>query len=64
MICPKGSECRESVHEVRTLDKAREWFPGVTEDQLPLLVNQHKSSDGRLYISVYSKDRRLIYKRG
>lgn len=64
MICQKGSECSETTHEVKTMAAAIEWFTGVTEDDLPITVNQIKSIEGRLMIKVYSNDKRLIHRRG
>ena len=64
MICPKGSECTETTHEVKTMAGAREWFDNVNESDLPIIVNQVKSTDGRLMIKIYSKDKQLIHSRG
>lgn len=64
MECPKGSECRESSHAVKTADKATEWFDGVSENDLPLTIRQTTSSDGRVMIRVYDKDKKLIHQRG
>lgn len=64
MICPKGSECTETTHDVKTIAVAREWFDGVNVSDLPITVNQVKSSNGRLMLKIYSKDKQLIYSRG
>jgi len=49
---------------VKTADKATEWFDGVTENDLPLTIRQTTSSDGRVMIKVYDKDKKLIHQRG
>jgi len=64
MECPKGSECKESSHQVKTAQKATEWFDGVTENDLPLTIRQVTSSDGRVMIKVYDRNQNLIHKRG
>lgn len=64
MECPRGSMCTESDHEVITMSKAREWFPDVRKDQMPIRINQLKSSDGRLQITIYSNAGQIIHRRG
>lgn len=64
MECPRGSVCSESTHEVKTLDKALEWYPSALAIHLPITVNTHKAQGGRLLIKVYSIDGLLLHKRG
>ena len=64
MECPKGSECKESSHVVKTEQKATEWFDGATENDLPLTIRQVTSSDGRVMIKVYDRNQNLIHQRG
>ena len=64
MECPKGSECKESSHEVKTAKKATEWFDGANESDLPLTVRQVTSADGRVMIKVYDRNKKLIHQRG
>lgn len=63
MECPRGSTCTESTHEVKTIDKALEWFDQCHESDLPITINTFKSSNGRMRVKIYSKNQ-LIYKRG
>ena len=56
--------CIESDHIVKTLDKANEWFNGVSENDLPVTINQVKSSNGRLMVKVFSSGNKLIHRRG
>jgi len=64
MICPKGSLCSESTHEVKTLSVAQQWFNDVIESQLPITVNTFNGEGGRLRISVFDCDNNLIHRRG
>ena len=64
MECPKGSECRESSHVVKTAQKATEWFDGATEHDLPLSIVKMIASNGRVMIKVYNTDNTLIHQRG
>ena len=64
MECPRGSSCTESTHEVKTLAKAQEWCSKADESDLPLQIEQRKSSDGRVMIKVYNCKGTLIESRG
>jgi len=64
MICPRGSICTESTHEVKTMGAAINWFAGVKECDLPITVNVHKSSNGRVMFYVRNSSNNLIYKKG
>lgn len=64
MICPRGSECTESTHEVKTLPKAREWFPGAEEKHLPITVNQSKAYNGRIMAIITDRHGAVVYRRG
>ncbi len=63
MQCPRGSSCTETNHDIKTLKAAQEWFSEVTEDQLPITVNQVRAANGRLRVMVYSAGK-LINERG
>lgn len=64
MICPKGSECTESTHEVKTIDTALQWFGGCRQEDLPVLITQTTAIDGRVKIQVTSKSGQVIHRRG
>ena len=64
MICPKGSTCKESDHEVKTLVMAKEWFDGAEAHDLPIRVSQQTSSEGRCRVTVHNNLGQLIYSRG
>ena len=60
MECERGSNCKEQSHTVKTIDKAREWFPGAEIIDLPLRIDQRISSSGRIYARFFDKDGELI----
>ena len=64
MECPRGSECREGSHKVKTIDKAQEWSSKVTEQDLPITVDQQKAKGGRLAVKIYGHGGHLIDRRG
>jgi cystathionine beta-lyase family protein involved in aluminum resistance len=64
MECPKGSACKESTHTVTTFDKAVEWFNSVSASDLPITIEQRKSSDGRLMVWIENCKGEFIHKRG
>ena len=64
MDCPRGSECTESTHQVKTLGFAVEWSELVTDGDLPITVQQHTAHNGRARIQVRANDGRLIERRG
>lgn len=64
MECPKGSMCTESNHEVKGLATAMEWWPSVTESDLPIRVKQLTAANGRVHIEVRDKSGRLRHMRG
>jgi hypothetical protein len=64
MESPNGSTCLESSHEVKTLDKAQEWCEFAEGEHLPIRINQHKDSEGRLYINIYDRFGNLLETRG
>ena len=64
MECPKGSACVDSTHEVKTINRAIDWYELVTESDLPIKVIQNKSGDGRVMIKVYNCKGTLIESRG
>lgn len=64
MECPRGSICTESTHTVKTLEKAAEWFPDVSAQDLPVTVKTYKAGNGRMLIKVYGSKNTLIHTRG
>jgi len=64
MECPNGSECKESSHQVKTMNKAIEWFTGVKENDLPIVISQAKALNGRIRVLIYNANDELIYKKG
>ena len=64
MLCPKGSETRESTHTVTTFAKAHDWCPGVTTRDLPLKIHTSTASDGRMCAIVTNSKGYVIHKRG
>lgn len=64
MECPRGSMCTESSHEVKTLDKAREWCSHVEEHHLPITVYSSTSANGRLHARIYSVKGNLLKLKG
>ena len=37
---PRGANCTERTHTVRTLDKAKEWLNSVEAKDLPITIHQ------------------------
>ena len=64
MECPKGSEMKQSSHQVLTLEKAKEWFAGTLNYDLPITIVQNTSAEGRVMIKVYDNNNKLIHQRG
>jgi len=64
MECPRGSYCRESTHQVKTMDKALEWYPEALESHLPITVTSQVASDGRRHVKVHDLNDNLIFTRG
>ena len=64
MICPRGSICTESTHEVKTLSAAKEWLDGISDAQQPIKVNVHTASGGRNVVKIFDCNNDLIFKRG
>ncbi|PCJ26509.1 MAG: hypothetical protein COA94_05215 [Rickettsiales bacterium] len=63
MECNRGSVCKESDHQVKTLEKAVEWFYGVELEHLPIRVNQVTAHNGRVQITIFDCDGVPIHKR-
>jgi hypothetical protein len=61
---PRGRTHHETEWQVTTLRKAKQWVPDVTEDQLPITINQITGTGRRLYVRIYDKSMRLILTRG
>ena len=64
MECPRGSICTEGEHKVKTLTKAREWYEGAVEADLPITVQKFEANNGRMMVKIYNKENRKIYQRG
>ena len=64
MLDPKGGTLSESTHVVKTLAKGIEWFPGCTEDDVPLKIKQFTTSGGRLRVEIYNHVHDLLATRG
>ena len=64
MLCPCGAETHNQIHEVKTIEKAKEWFPLIKSFQLPIKVDQEKCpSCKRMLRSIYF-DGKLIHRKG
>ena len=64
MQCPCGSETRNQVHQVKTMERALEWTGGYGA-KLPITVDQDKCpACGRIHLVVYDKNGRKIEERG
>lgn len=64
MDCPKGSILKETQHEVKTLDTAKEWFAGVQNYDLPIRITQRTAENGRCMITVFDNNGKKIHQRG
>ncbi len=64
MQCLCGGEVVEQSHEVKTFDKAKEWFPGITENQLPVKVEKDICIGCRRFRRSIFSDGVLIYRKG
>ena len=64
MQCPKGSDCKETDHTVKSICKAKEWFEQCLEYDLPITVKQYTAKDGRVMIKVFNSIGNLIHQRG
>jgi len=60
MNCNKGGQTADRSHNVTTLAKAKEWWPGVLITDLPLTIDQYEAPGGRLHIKIF--DRNLVLK--
>ena len=56
--------CTESEHLVKTFAKAKEWYEGVVEDDLPITVQKFKAADGRRLVKIYNRENEKIHQRG
>lgn len=61
---PRGGQVSEMSHEVRSLAKAREWYVGAIPSQLPLRIEQAKTSGGRMHVEIYAASGKLLETRG
>jgi len=51
MQCPCGDTANLHQHEVKTIDKALEWYPDTQPSDLPIMVQYHKCSGcGRIRV--------------
>lgn len=64
MQCPKGGQLTESSHTVKTLAKAKDWYDGVSEKDLPITVEKKTTTDGRIHYKVFDGDGVKIYNKG
>jgi len=56
---PRGGTCTETLHSVKTLNKALEWCESCTDSDLPIKIYQ-QSAGGRLRVRIFNKDDKLI----
>lgn len=42
MQCQCGAEAVYREHEVKTLEKAQEWYPNIRESELPVIIKRHE----------------------
>lgn len=61
---PKGGQLQQSEHQVKTLNKAKEWWVGTSEQDLPITVHKTVTSNGRMAYIVTNKDHKIICRRG
>lgn len=61
---PRGGQLLESQHEVKTLNKAKEWWVGTSQEDLPITVHKKVTSNGRMAYIVTNKENRIICRRG
>jgi len=55
--CKCGGNINETGHEVKGLGKAREWFSQITQDDLPVMIEQRTcNSCGRMDKKWRDKD--------
>lgn len=64
MECPRGSEVRESSHEVKTMAKALEWTSKVCESDLPITIEQQVAKGGRARVKIWASNGDLIETKG
>lgn len=61
---PRGGEMVEATHIVKTLAKAREWYPRAIPSELPITVEQHKTRRGRVHVRIYAASGKLVRIKG
>lgn len=61
---PKGGPLTEQTHQVKTMNKAIEWFPLVSCKDLPITVEQKVATNGRIHIKVFDRYGKLIHTKG
>ena len=49
---------------MKTLTKAREWYEGVVEADLPITVQKFEAGNGRMLVKIYNRENRKIHQRG
>lgn len=64
MQCSRGSMTTDTTHSVLTLKTAQEWYPEVTDSDLPITVDQERASNGRLRITIHNNKNKMIHRRG
>ena len=64
MECPRGSSTTYTEHQVKTLAKAKEWWVGTSEEDLPVAIHKTITSNGRLSLFVTRWDNKIIHRRG
>ena len=64
MQCPRGSTVTESTHLVKTIEKAKEWYPLTKDDHLPIKIEQYTASNYRVMVKIWDKNGNFIYARG
>jgi len=60
---PRGGTCTESIHPVKTLAKAIEWYEDCVESDLPIKIYQ-QDAGGRLRVKIYNNAGDLLRSRG
>jgi hypothetical protein len=55
---------RQTNFIIKTISKAKEYYKGVTDNDLPINIDMSKTEDGRVRYVIYNKNNELLHKRG
>jgi hypothetical protein len=55
---------RQTNFIIKTISKAKQYYKGATDNDLPINIDMSKTEDGRVRYVIYNKNNELLHKRG